>query len=191
MVEQIIYVLEYSNRRRFAAVFGNYLPWAAKGPTMSHLATNRYASGPDAIGALLPSQCPKEANVSSTENNRLSDVTVSVRDLIETVGDNRDSHGAVYEEALAGFRLAANRVLNDRIDEIANREVVSLRFVLPIPEDHTKDYDRVLVMLKMTLDAGCETIILDQREQEMYVMDEWAWKTTFSDTSTFYSVSGG
>ena len=119
--------------------------------------------------------------------NRLSAVTVKVVDLIEIVTENRDLHRDAYEEALAGFRLAANRVLNERIDQIAQRLVVGLTFRLPIPEDHTNDYDRVIQMLGMTKEAGEETIVLDQHEQEMYVMDQWGWKTAFADTSTFYA----
>lgn len=121
--------------------------------------------------------------------NRLSAVTVSVTDLIARVQTNRDAHRQEFEEALGGFRLAANHALNERIDEIAERKVVSLTFRLPIPEDHTKDYDRVLTMLRMTAGAGQEYIVLGEHEQEMYVMDEWGWKHAFGETSTFYAGS--
>lgn len=122
--------------------------------------------------------------------NRLSAVTVKVSDLITLVRDNRATHRNVFEEALAGFRLAANRALNERIDEIANREIVSLVFTLPIPEDHTDDYSRVLTMLEMTLAAGQELITLDSSEQAQFVMDDWAWKRAFGETSTFYGKGG-
>ena len=80
-------------------------------------------------------------------------VTVKVYDLITLVRDNRETHRNVFEEALVGFRLAANRALNDRIDEISSKRVVNLVFTLPIPEDNTDDYNRVLTMLEMTLAA--------------------------------------
>jgi hypothetical protein len=102
--------------------------------------------------------------------NRLNSVIVKVTDLIEIVQANRDTHQATYEDALAGFRLAANHALNDRIDAIASRKVVDLQFAMPVPVDHTEDYDRVLTMLKLT-------------------KDDWGWKGAFEQTSTFYSAS--
>jgi hypothetical protein len=112
-----------------------------------------------------------------------------VSDLIDIVVENRDLHRDAYEDALAGFRIEANKALEDRIDQIAQRLVVGLTFRLPIPEDHTNDYDRVIQMLKLTKAAGEDTIVLEQHEQEMYVMDQWGWKTNFAETSTFYAGS--
>lgn len=122
-------------------------------------------------------------------DNRLSSVIVKVTDLIAIVQENRDVHQEIFEDALAGFRRAANDALNDRIDAIAARRIFDLHFTLPIPQDHTGDYDRVLTMLRLTKDAGQEHVVLDQSDQERFVMDDWGWKRTFEQTSTFYSGS--
>ncbi len=121
--------------------------------------------------------------------NRLSAITVNVADLIKIVQDNLTEHAAVFEDALAGFRLAANKALNERIDEISSRKIVSLHFTLPIPENHSDDYERVLRMLLLTKEAGQELIVLSESEQEMYVMNQWRWKGAFDQTSTFYAAA--
>lgn len=124
-----------------------------------------------------------------TETNRLDSVIVRVTDLIEIVQANRDAHGDTYEEALAGFRLEANHALNQRIEDIASRKIVDLHFTMPVPIDHTEDYDRVLKMLKLTKDAGQTHVTLDEQDQARFVMDDWGWKNVFEQTSTFYSAS--
>ncbi len=120
--------------------------------------------------------------------NRLSAVTVSVTDLIEKVQDNRLNHKEEFDQAMRGFRVIAERELEKRIIDISKGRILNLKFTLPLPEDHTKDYDRVLVMLRMTRDAGCDTIILEEHEQQTYVMDDWGWKRAFAETSTFYAA---
>lgn len=125
----------------------------------------------------------------SNYSNRLDSVIVQVTDLIEIVQKNRDSHKDIYEEALAGFRLEANHALNNRIDDIASRKIVDLHFTMPVPVNHTEDYDRVLKMLVLTKDAGETHVTLDENDQERFVMDNWGWKKTFEQTSVFYSGS--
>lgn len=124
-----------------------------------------------------------------TAANRLDSVIVQVSDLMKIVRENRDAHQAIYEEALAGFRLEANHALNERIDAIASRKVVDLHFAMPVPVDHTEDYDRVLMMLKLTKAAGQTHVTLDEQDQARFVMDDWGWKNVFEQTSTFYSAA--
>lgn len=121
--------------------------------------------------------------------NQLSSITVKVIDLIKIVQENRNAHRDTYEDALAGFRLEANHALNARIDDIASRRIVDLHFAMPVPVDHTEDYDRVLKMLGLTKDAGEAHVTLDEHDQERFVMDNWGWKNTFEQTSVFYSGS--
>lgn len=121
--------------------------------------------------------------------NRLSAVTVSVYDLIEQVKANRETHKHAFDHAMRGFRVVAEAELEKRIVDISKGRILNLKFTLPLPEDHTADYDRVLQMLKMTYDAGQQLIVLDELEQAQYVMDDWAWKRAFAATSTFYQGS--
>lgn len=122
-------------------------------------------------------------------DNSLDNIIVDVDDLIAVVRENMDDHREAYEDTLAGFLKAAGKALDEMVAKVARRELVNLRFTLPIPEDHTRDYERVLKLLEMTKDAGQDTVLLLENEQSMYVMDEWGWQKAFSQTSTFYSAS--
>lgn len=58
---------------------------------------------------------------------------------------------------------------------------------IPEPEDHTEDhtgdYDRVIMMAHMSVE---DTITLSEDEFAMYVMDQWRWKQDFADTTLCY-----
>lgn len=122
--------------------------------------------------------------------NRLSEITVGVSDLIATVVGNRAKHIQDYSVALERFHEAAKDALYGRITQVVKKTVKDLRFDLPIPESHVDDYDRVIKMLEMTSNAGQNTVVLSEGEQESYVMDNWGWKRMFTETSTFYAGNG-
>jgi hypothetical protein len=53
------------------------------------------------------------------------------------------------------------------------------------PSDHTKDYDRVVAMLEMSVE---ETITLDAQDFDRCVMDNWDWSRFTLSTNTFYAA---
>ncbi len=55
---------------------------------------------------------------------------------------------------------------------------------LPEPRDHTRDYDRVILMLEL---AETERITLSEQEFSCFVLDEWGWRSDFLSTSAPYS----
>lgn len=120
-------------------------------------------------------------------SNKLSEITVDVSDLIEVVVENRDKHLDELGLALDRFYESARNALFDRIAEVTNETIKDLRFDLPVPESHAGDYDRVVKMLEMTLNAGQDTVVLRESEQESYVMDNWDWKRAFTETTAFYA----
>ena len=120
-------------------------------------------------------------------NNRLSNIVVNVEDVAEIIQGNRDAHRVMFEEAMEGFTEAARSMLSQQLANIQHGRSFTLAFGLPVPEDHTADYDRVLAVLKLTLDAGHATLTLDEHEQAMYLMDDWSWKRAFIATASTYS----
>jgi hypothetical protein len=52
------------------------------------------------------------------------------------------------------------------------------------PEDHTRDYDRVIAMLER---HQGEAIDLLEDDFAMYVQDDWAWKAQFLASNSGYS----
>lgn len=112
-------------------------------------------------------------------------ITVNKADLIKVMEENRRKHRAVFTDALLGYDQEALKVLREHIDALRAGKHPELRILLDRPEDHTRDYDRVLGMLKMH--TG-DTFELDEVSYRQYVDDDWAWKRQWIDTSTAYAA---
>lgn len=103
--------------------------------------------------------------------------------LLEKVRTNRTEHITVLEKAKAGYRSAAIDKLKARLKDAIDGGPISLRIDLNAPEDHTRDYDRVITMLEMSVD---ETVTLDAHSFDQYVLDQWQWKAGFDLTASSY-----
>jgi hypothetical protein len=57
-------------------------------------------------------------------------------------------------------------------------------FTLPVPEEHTKDYDRAIRFI--SLDTR-EEIKLSEADAKSYVEDMWGWTASYlSNTSSYF-----
>ena len=110
-------------------------------------------------------------------------VTVDRDRFIELVTQNRNSHRAVFELALEGYRNRLTAELERRVRDLRRGRHVDQYIGLPEPEDHTGDYDRILAMAEMSIE---DTLQLGDDEFAMYVMDQWRWKQSFSDSTKAY-----
>ena len=115
-------------------------------------------------------------------------ITVDRRFLAQVLRDNREKHHAEFLKAVEGFRAKAVKELNRLADEIRDGKIPrTLALGLPIPEEHTADYDRAIRMLE--IHQG-ETIELEEDAYSRLVDDDWGWKEAFSGTNAYY-VNGG
>jgi len=112
-------------------------------------------------------------------------VTVNKIALRKAVQENRDEHRKIFEEAVVGYKKRAVELLEDHIKRIEKGKIERIAVSLPVPEDHTHDYDRVLKMLDMSV---AEEIELDEHRFAQYVMDDWQWQRQFLSDSSAYSV---
>ena len=97
---------------------------------------------------------------------------------------NRDEHCKIFEEALDGYRKTAISELETILERArTGKRVVEVSVHLPMPRDHTREYDAVIKMLELTADA---TVLLDQQEFTQYVMDDWDWMRDFLVASRTY-----
>ncbi len=125
---------------------------------------------------------------------QMRDVKVSKNTLLSKVITNREKHIAAYDEAIAGYKEAALLAIEDAvgklrrsIDDLKLGEVITLaavRFSLPVPENHEKDYDQVIAMLEMSVD---DVLTIKSDEFACFVMDDWDWKEVFAATNKSYS----
>lgn len=112
-------------------------------------------------------------------------ITVDKENLIRVLRGNREKHRTVFEDALEGYAAEAARVLNEHLTAIQKGKTPAIEIILSRPEDHTKDYDRVIGMLMMHLG---DTFEVDEQSYRQYVDDDWAWKRQWLETSTQYAA---
>lgn len=113
---------------------------------------------------------------------------VNKDELEQIVRQNRDNHRAVFLEAFDAYRDAAVDRLSAALAELRSGRTPSLQFGLVIPEDHTDDYNTVLMQLSMDTRDEIE---LEWDEFKNYVQDEWGWTRHFEATSASYGVVSG
>ena len=103
---------------------------------------------------------------------------------IDYLRPNMEKHRAIFEEAVEGYRAEALRLLEEQIERIKKGRLVPVQIMLPLPVDHTKDYERVIQMMTICQD---EEIELTEEDFAAYVMDDWRWKQEFLVSNSRYS----
>lgn len=112
-------------------------------------------------------------------------VTVKKADLVAAVEKNRAGHRKIFEEALDGYKAKQVELLEAQLKRLrAGKRLPMMGYYLPVPEDHTKDYDRVLRMLEMSL---FDVVEISQEDFAKYVMDDWEWRRSFLASNSAYS----
>lgn len=106
--------------------------------------------------------------------------------LLKKIRANKEKHRGIFLEAIEGYRKKAIGILEERINNLKANKSINLYISLPEPEDHTKDYDRVIAMISENL---FEEIELDETEFAQYVLDDWKWKREFLSISNTYTAN--
>jgi hypothetical protein len=119
------------------------------------------------------------------ERATMQSVVVDKMKLIETLRTNLATHREQFEEALSGYRVRCIELLEEHIERIRRGKVERVMVSLPMPEDHTDDYERAISTLEWTL---LDTVELSIAEFDQYVRDNWRWKGEFTATSTMYAT---
>lgn len=114
----------------------------------------------------------------------LSTVLVKREEVLEAVRGNRENHRAKFEAAMEGYRDRVIQRLEEHIDRIKNNDPEKVYISLPLPEDHTDDYDRVIHQLEWSLD---DELVLNEQEFNTYIRDQWGWQEAFAQTYTMYT----
>lgn len=112
-----------------------------------------------------------------------SKVTIKKEELLTAIKKNREGHRAEFLKAQDGFKQYLIRELEKRLDDAREGRNVQGHFALIEPEDHTKDYDRVIMMLEMSTSME---ILITESQFSKYVMDEWGWMESFKNSTSNY-----
>lgn len=113
----------------------------------------------------------------------MHEVTVKRLKLLDAIRKNRKGHRAEFEKAIVGYRKAAISEIEAMLSDAKNNIRIARRLTLIEPEDHTADYDRVIMMLEMSIEPN---IRLSSDVFRQYVMDEWAWMNQFKTSTASY-----
>lgn len=108
--------------------------------------------------------------------------------LLEIVKENRTKHIAEFKDAMKGYRAAYIGRLNDVLEVADTDNGLLERDILrnlPEPENHEKEYDRVIRMLELSADPLIE---LSDHEFNQYVLDEWVWAARAKLSNSYYSA---
>lgn len=106
--------------------------------------------------------------------------------LAEILKANRADHRDIFLKAQEGYREAVIQLLDEELKSArTGKDVQIVRFISIVqPEDHTKDYDRVLAMLDVSVD---ETIEITAEEFRNFVQDEWQWSRSWVASASNYT----
>jgi hypothetical protein len=112
-------------------------------------------------------------------------VKIEKIELLSMLVTNRDNHNDEYQEANKAYRLEVIETLSKALVDIRDEgQEVNLEFDIVEPMDMTKDYDRVIKMLKMSVDTQIE---LSSSEFQNYVMDDWSWSGVAAVSNSAYT----
>lgn len=114
----------------------------------------------------------------------MKDITVKKDELLKILQENRANHVEIFNEAVEGYKAEAEKILSDHLDRVRSGKMTTVYVSLPVPENHTKDYDRIIKMVEMHQD---HEFILSERDVQSYVMDDWDWTKQFLTSSARYS----
>jgi hypothetical protein len=103
--------------------------------------------------------------------------------LMTKLRDNLAEHRAIFNRAIEKFRVEAVRQLNKRIDEIASGESTNTLVHLPVPEDHSADYERAIRMLEH---HQRDEVQLTEATYRQFFDDDWDWKERWRGTTASY-----
>ena len=111
-------------------------------------------------------------------------IRVNKAELLVTLENNRTKHRQIFEEACDGYQKAVIRELEAQLKRAKEGIRRTMSISIPAPIDQTKEYDRAIAMLKMSVDAE---VLLSEQDFQCYVLDDWSWKQQFLTSSRAYS----
>jgi hypothetical protein len=103
-------------------------------------------------------------------------------EILNRLTKNRDEHADAFSRAFKAYTLDLLEELQ-KLTEQAKAGKVVTKIVTVAPENHTKDYDRVIDMLSTSVD---DVVAITAEQFSQYVRDEWNWKERFISTSSSY-----
>jgi hypothetical protein len=116
--------------------------------------------------------------------HKMDEIKVDKVTLIKTLRKNRKRHRALFLKAQDVYRIRMIEELDRALDEAKNGGVIRRAFSLPVPEDHTAEFDTVIQMLEWD---KSKNVLLSHHEFRTYVENEWGWQQSFTANTEAYT----
>lgn len=114
----------------------------------------------------------------------MNEVTVQKTELLSVILKNKEEHLKEYKAMMIEFKKSLLLNLQDLIEINSTREKGFLKRITESePENHEEDYNKIISMLQMSIN---DEIVLDNREYDKYVLNNWSWKESFEFSKTSY-----
>lgn len=116
----------------------------------------------------------------------MKQVRIKKEQLLTILKKNRAEHRTIFLEAQKAFRAVAIKGLDAQLKAARTGRPFELANLVSLvaPEDHTKEYDRSIQMLEMSVDTE---ITVDEREFTNYVQDVWNWSREWAGSNLRYT----
>lgn len=111
-------------------------------------------------------------------------VKVKKAELLSELRKNKKNHRNIFLEAQKRYAERYIQEIEKRLSDAREGKRFDQYIGLPVPEDHTADYQRAIKMMVMSVE---ETIELTESEFATYVMDDWAWKRAWAANTASYT----
>lgn len=119
---------------------------------------------------------------------------VSTKDLLAKLKENRDLHRQEWEEAHGKWRELQIEKMKEylqtfqRAIELADKggKIAwpnKFDFILDEPQNHDKEYSRVISRLEMSVE---DEVHISHNDFNKFVLDDWSWKDDFATVNSAY-----
>lgn len=110
-------------------------------------------------------------------------IVVNKAELLDVLRKNREAHEKTFIKAWKGYKATVLEILEKAYKDAQGGDLNAWRIHLVQPINQVGDYDRAIRKMEM---SQHDEIYLDDREFAQYVMDDWAWKASFTESSAMY-----
>lgn len=114
-------------------------------------------------------------------------VKIKTKELLEVLRENRAQHIIDFDEAFAAYTEVATQQLEEAAKLARESSTITRNPIKAVePHSYEDSYNTAIRMLEMSDDKVVE---LTMAEFSQYVEDKWAWKESFTLTSSMYKAN--
>ncbi len=121
--------------------------------------------------------------------NVMHSVKINKLELLRIIRENKAKHVSEFNEAVEDYKALAVKIAKHNL-ELANTgdldKIKDMKSVPTAPTSYEADYNRAARMLELSVD---DVIELEDVVFNQLVLDEWAWKRSFTTSSMLYKSS--